>query len=40
MILAAAGQVPKIPSDWPGWVVIGLVVLLLARWLLKLLNIL
>jgi len=39
-VLAASGQLPKIPADWPGWAVIIIVLLLLARWLLKLLGIL
>jgi hypothetical protein len=38
--LAASGQIPRIPADWPGWLVIGIVALLLARWLLRLLGIL
>jgi hypothetical protein len=38
-LLAAAGQLPKIPPDWPGWLVIGIALLLLARFLLKLLGI-
>jgi hypothetical protein len=31
MLLAAAGQVPHIPADWPGWaILIGLGVLFVA----------
>lgn len=39
-LLAAAGQVPKVPSDWLGWLVIIVVIVLLLRFVLRLLGIL
>jgi hypothetical protein len=38
-VLAAAGHLPKIPADWPGWLVIAVIAVLLLRGLLKLLRI-
>lgn len=40
MWLAAARQMPKIPADWLGWVVVIVLVLVLGRALLKALRIL
>lgn len=39
-LLATSGQLPKIPSDWPGWLVIIAIGLLLLRFLLKVLGVL
>lgn len=37
--LAAAHMPTKLPADWPGWLIIIVVLLLGLRWLLKLLGI-
>jgi hypothetical protein len=37
--LASAPKPPHIPADWPGWLVLIVIGLLLGRWLLKLLGI-
>lgn len=39
-LLAAAGQVPKIPADWPGWLILAVIGFLGLRVLLKWLGIL
>lgn len=37
LILAAASKLPQIPADWPGWVILIILILLAAaglrRWL-------
>ena len=39
-LLAAGGQVPKIPADWPGWLILIVIGFLGLRVLLKWLGIL
>lgn len=39
LVLAAAQHWPKLPADWPGWLIIGIVGLLALRALLRLLRI-
>jgi hypothetical protein len=38
-VLAAAHAPAHIPADWPGWLVIGVIGLIVLRWLLKMLGI-
>lgn len=38
-LLAVSGQVPKIPADWPGWLVVAVIGFLVLRWLLGVLGI-
>jgi hypothetical protein len=33
--LAASGQVPKIPADWPGWLTLAVLALIVATALRK-----